>query len=118
MMRIVMSVGAGVVLGVSLACGGDMGSSTVTVGGNSSLPTMVCPPGALQSASIAQGTSLTLVALHPDDAYSSSDTLDNLPIIGSATEMMTSNGDCWMGGSFASSSGESFYFYKAAFVAN
>lgn len=107
MVRFVAVMGSLVVLAVSLACGGANSSPVIT---NSS----VCPALAVTVDSWPEGTRLTLIGLHPDDAYA--DRISGPPISGVTIGEMTMNGDCWMGGPFDADDGTGYYFFKAAFT--
>ncbi|MFT6143859.1 MAG: hypothetical protein ACJAZO_004878 [Myxococcota bacterium] len=104
------------VLAISLACGGDDSSPGFTT---VAAATGVCPSNAVTAASWSEGTRVTLVAIHPDDAYAApeGDWLRRLPISGvvSGSDMSLQE-DCWMGGPFESDSGDSYYFHKGAFT--
>ena len=66
---------------------------------------------------MSAGESLTLVALHPDDAYYGGDTMGKMPLQGKSTGGGRSVTDsCWYSGEFEGNNGDSFYFYKAAFT--
>ena len=75
-----------------------------------------CPDGAVRDVtSIPEGTTVTLIALHPDDAYSGSEHERDLPMTGIVDGDLHTNDGCWLGGGFAAENGTAFYFYKAAF---
>ncbi len=115
MIRTAWCLGGAAVLAISLACGGDVNTSSF--GSGSTSATSVCPSNAVTAASWSEGTRLTLVALHPDDAYADGEWLSRIPVSGTVTggEMTLTEG-CWMGGPFEADSGDSYYFYKAAFT--
>jgi hypothetical protein len=78
--------------------------------------TSSCPDGAIRGRDVLAGTPLQLVALHSEDAYSTSDF--TMPMTGQAAgDGLTVTEDCWYGGSFSAADGSSYYFYKAAFTA-
>ncbi len=80
-------------------------------------PTRVdCPNDAvILDSPIPSGTRVSLIAIHQDDAYSGSEFEADLPITGTVDGDLHVNEDCWAGGGFDADSGDSFYFYKAAF---
>jgi hypothetical protein len=80
-------------------------------------PTPVeCPSDALiLDSPIPDGTRVSLVAIHQQDAYAGSEFEADLPITGTVDSDLHANEGCWAGGGFDADSGENFYFYKAAF---
>ena len=71
-----------------------------------------CPAGAFRGSGQEDGARVTVLAVHPDDAY-----FDNRGEIegrmGVVSGDIHNNGDCWFGGSIVTD-GTSRYFYKAA----
>src|SRR5690606_15555331 len=114
--RIATVAVAGIGLVFALACGGgttvdtSMFTTMGTAGG-----TATCPSGATTVEDIADGTAVTLIALHKDDAYSGSEYESKMPLKGKVKGDLHNNDDCWFGGGFVSDDGTDFYFYKAAF---
>lgn len=79
-------------------------------------PSVDCPDGAVRDVtSIPEGTTVTLIAVHPDDAYSGSEHERSLPLTGIVDGDLHTNDGCWLGGGFEAENGTEFYFYKAAF---
>ncbi|TNE90420.1 MAG: hypothetical protein EP330_07965 [Deltaproteobacteria bacterium] len=110
----------GMTLGFGLACGGmDMDTASLyvpppSVGGAASA---ACPPGAASGKDFSPGAKLTLVAIHPDDAYFGPDVLGRLPEKGKVgSGDLTVTEGCWYGGEFEADNGNSYYFYMAAFT--
>ena len=97
------------------------GEGDGSIGGLASTdgPVPDCPAGAIaEDTVIPDGTSVTLLLLHPDDAYYGSEGDDRLPLQGVVTGDLHRNESCWLGGGFETPDGQSFYFYKAAFRLN
>lgn len=114
MIRTAWCLGGAAVLAISLACSGDVSTSGI---GSATTATTVCPSNAATAASWSEGTRVTLVALHEDDAYADGEVLRRLPVSGTVSGGdMTLTEGCWMGGPFESDSGDSYYFYKGAFT--
>ena len=110
----------GLTIGFALACGGfdvDTGSLYIPPPPPPA-GSAVCPPGAITTPVIQKGQSVTLMALHPDDAYFGGDTQAKIPLRGKPTsdEGLTVQDGCWYSGEFEAPGGDSFYFYKAAFT--
>ncbi len=75
-----------------------------------------CPADAvILDSPIPDGTRVSLVAIHQDDAYAGSEYEADLPITGTVDGDLHGNEGCWAGGGFDADSGQNFYFYKAAF---
>lgn len=110
----------GLTVGFALACGGmDLDTGSVYIPPPTPAGSATCPPGAITDSEVAGGTSLTLVALHPDDAYFGGDTMGKIPLAGTvpSSGTLSNTEDCWFSGEFEGKSGsDSFYFYKAAFT--
>lgn len=77
-----------------------------------SIPEPSCPAGALLA--IEAGARVQLQDLHPDDAYYASRS-EMLGAVMTSTDLHVTEG-CWFAGGTARDSGETHYFYKAAFV--
>lgn len=88
----------------------------VTGGAAAPVADASCPAGASTVSDFAEGQRLKLVGIHAEDAYYS----DSATLIGTKGVVsgdLHNNGGCWFGGSFTADSGDSYYFYKGAFVA-
>lgn len=74
-----------------------------------------CPSTATTKSSIPGGARVTLIDLHPDDAYYSMKST-MIGLSGKVDGDLHSNDKCWMGGGFTADNGSYYYFYKAAFT--
>ena len=119
MTRVLWLMSGAAVVAIGLACGGDLGpSDDLVVDVPSTMPAGegACPAAAVTASSWASGTRVTLIGLHPDDAYYDAEYLGRLPISGVTTGEMTLTEGCWMGGPMEADDGSSYYFYKGAFT--
>lgn len=74
----------------------------------------VCPEGAFTGQSLAEGSRVQVLAVHPDDAYwdvrKQLEGTEGLV----AGDLHNNGNSCWFGGGFTADDGEYSYFYKAA----